>query len=134
MRRTRGYAMAVHGQSVDRRPSHPAGRKEEFHGRTAALLQRLGPGSASLQLRGELDVGSLPMLDGALARVDRWAVSALLVDTGAVGFVELRVLGRLIEAHHGLERLGGGLLVIHPPQCLLRLLDLVEELELPVLR
>lgn len=103
-------------------------------GRFAVDTERLGVDGAALRLVGEFDMVAVPTLDAALHRVARWSVSSLLVDAADVGFLDLTVAGRLAAAHVRLDAAGGGLLVINPPDCLLRLLDVLDELELPILR
>ena len=96
-------------------------------------LERLGSDGALLRIAGELDIASLPRLDAALRKVERWAIPSLLVDAGDVGFIDLSVIGWLVRGNARLERAGGSLLVVHPPECLLRILDVVD-VDLPVLQ
>jgi len=120
----------------DRRPCRPVGRgadaDDAVHGRASISLERVGGESAVLRLGGELDVASLPALDRVLSRAERWAFPSLLVDAAAVAFVDLSVISWLIRGHARLEAQGGGLLIVHPPDCLLRILDVID-VDLPLL-
>ena len=96
-------------------------------------LERLGGEGALLRVAGELDISSLPALDAALHRFERWAIPSLLVDAEDVGFIDLSAIGWLVRANARLASAGGSLLVVHPPECLLRILDVVD-VDLPVLQ
>ena len=106
----------------------------DARGRFSIAVERLGGDSAVLRLGGELDLAAVPALDGALRRTERWSVTSLLVDTAEVGFLDLASITRLTRAHQRMAAQGGGVLVVHPPACLLRVLELLDEVELPVLR
>lgn len=101
--------------------------------RFAVATERLSPDSVAVHLRGELDYAAVSALDGTLRRLEAWSGS-VIVDAAEVSFIDLSVVGRLAEAVARIESAGGGLIVVNPPECLLRLLELVDELELPVLR
>ena len=135
LRRTRGSSLEISGPTRRRRPCrpHPPVIVDDPRGRFSIAIERLGADQAAMRLGGELDLAAVPALDGALRRAERWSVASLLVDAGSVGFVDLGSITRLTREHERLAALGGGLLVVHPPDCLLRVLELLEELELPVL-
>ncbi len=97
------------------------------------VLERLDDDTATLRLAGELDLASLPALDAALRRGERWAPESLVVDATDVEFVDLSVIGRLAMSHARLEAAGGGLVIVNPPGCMLHVLDLLEDVDLPVL-
>ena len=97
-------------------------------------LERLGGDGALLRIAGELDIASLPALDAALRRVERWGTPSLLVEAGDVGFIDLSAIGWLVRANARLASAGGSLLVVHPPDCLLRILAVVDDVDLPVLQ
>jgi anti-anti-sigma regulatory factor len=135
LRRTRGSLLEISAPRHARRPCRP-GLPVVFtdaRGRFSIAVERLGADDAAMRLGGELDLAAVPALDGALRRAERWAVSSLLVDTGEVGFLDLGSITRLTRAHERLAAHGGGVLVVNPPECLLRVLELLEELDLPVL-
>ena len=137
LRRTRGLELELLRRPRERRRCgleelggvDPSGR-----GRYSVAIERLGAESAAVRLGGELDLAAAPAIDAAMRRVERWSPLSVLVDAADVGFVDLTVIGRLVAANARLEESGGSLLVVHPPQCLLRILDVLDELDLPVLR
>ena len=101
--------------------------------RAIVHLERLGADGALLRIAGEVDIASLPALDGVLSKLARWSIPSLLVDAGDVGFIDLSVIGWLVRGNAQLTAAGGSLLVVHPPDCLLRILDVVD-VDLPVLQ
>lgn len=119
------------------RPCRPPGpglvEQGGTDGRFAVAMERLAADSVALYLRGELDYAAVGALDGALRRLEAW-MGSVIVDTEDVSFVDLSVVSRLAVAHERIESVGGGLIVVNPPKCLLRVLELVDGLELPVLR
>jgi anti-anti-sigma factor len=137
LRRIRGHELTLTARrsARDRRPCDPlpGTLTTVYTGSFAVAAERLTVDSAAVRLSGELDVAAVPALDSALRRVDRWAARSVLIDVADVGFVDLTIVGRLFAAHRRLESAGGGLLVVHPPGCLLRVLELLEDYELPVL-
>jgi len=135
LRRTRGLELELRQRSRERRPcgAHESS-PDPVRGRYSVAVERLGAESAAIRLGGELDLAAVPAIDGALRRVERWSPLSVLVDAADVGFVDLTVVGRLVAANSRLEQAGGSLLVVHPPDCLLRILDVLDELDLPVLR
>lgn len=133
LRRSRGLGYGLPGRVRNRRPCAAASWvRPARDGRFSVAVDLLGADGAALRLAGDLDVSSLASLEAAMRRAERWSVSLMVVDAAEVGFIDLTVMGRLATAHRRLAAAGGGLLVIHPPQCLLRLLEILEELELPV--
>jgi ABC-type transporter Mla MlaB component len=102
-------------------------------GRFGIVVERLGADTLTLRLSGELDLAAMPALACTLRRVRRSDVASVLVDAADLGFVDLGAVIRLCELHEALLAVGGGVLVIHPPDSLLRVLALLDELELPVL-
>jgi anti-anti-sigma factor len=137
LRRTRGARLVIDAPrkarrrcpspSVAREPRPPANRFD-------VELERLSIDACSLRMSGELDLAALPSLDSALRRAERWGAGSIVVDAEDVAFIDLSAVARLAGAHRYLSQVGGGLLVIHPPECLLRVLELMEELDVPVLR
>lgn len=135
-RRSRGHALARSSRRRVRRPCFARDRvvQRADDGRFAVWTERLSDDGAAVRLIGELDLAALSALDAALRRIERWSVSSVLVDATRVGFADLSVMRRLAAAHRRLEALGGGLLVVNPPDSLLRLAGIFRELRLPVAR
>lgn len=134
--RIRGRELALGGRARVRRPCRPGVERsvEGLRGRFTVAAERLDRHSAALYLGGELDVAAVPALESGLRRIERWAPVSLLVDAADIGFVDLGVVRRLAACHARLSAAGGELLVIHPPDCLLRILEVLDDLELPVLK
>lgn len=133
--RTRGQRSELRLPSTSRRPCRPPGPElgDPRGGRSIVVLERLDVDTAALRLAGELDVAALPALDAALRRAERWAPASLVVDVTDVAFIDLSAVGRLAAGHERLEARGGGLVAVNPPECMLRVLELLDDLELPVL-
>ena len=135
-RRNRGLQLALPPRARSRRHCREGGSpaKVPAEARFRVAIERLSDSGAALGLKGELDLAAVPALEGALRRIERWSVSSVLVDAAEVSFVDLMVMGRLAAAHGRLVDAGGGLVVINPPECLLRMLEVLDDLELPVVR
>ncbi len=133
----RGRQLELRRRTHVRRPCQPYELCDTttggVRGRFRVSLERLDGDSAAVLLAGELDLAALPALDGALRRAERWAPVSVFVDAGDVGFVDLSVVRRLAAAHERLSEHGGELLVVNPPECLLRILDVLDDLELLLL-
>ena len=135
LRRTRGFELELRRRAALRRPCT---RRDPADGTVrgsgfAVATERLGGHDAALRLGGELDLAAHSALEVALARLERWEPVSVLVDAADVTFVDVTVVRRLVVAHERARAGGGGLLVIHPPGCLLRVLELLDDAELPVL-
>ena len=133
----RGRELQLRHRSLARRPCRPHELFDPtpggLRGRFRVLLERLDDSTGAVILAGELDLAAVPALDGALRRAEAWAPATVFVDAGDVGFVDLSVVRRLADSHERLKERGGELLVVNPPDCLLRILDVLEDLELLLL-
>lgn len=133
----RGRDLELRSRTPHRRPCRltelAAADARGVRGRYRVVLERLDGESVAISLAGELDLAVVPAIDGALRRAERWAPATVFVDAADVGFVDLSVVRRLAAAHERLQARGGELLVVHPPECLLRILDVLEDLELLLL-
>ncbi|HEX8105674.1 MAG TPA: STAS domain-containing protein [Solirubrobacteraceae bacterium] len=134
----RGRELELHGRIQHRRPCRPreleSAEPRGVRGRFRIAVEHLGSDSVAITLAGELDLAALPALDGALRRAERLTPATVFVDAGDVGFVDLSVVRRLAAAHERLQQAHDGeLLVVHPPDCLLRILEVLEDLELVLL-
>ena len=136
LRRRRGFGYGLSPRARARRPCSHAVRSTPVRpGPFAVMVERLGNDGAALRLTGELDVAAVPALDEALRRVERWSVVTVLVDAADLGFVDVTVVGRLMAAHGRLHAArGGGLVVVHAPPCLLRLLEVLGQPGLLIVR
>lgn len=133
LNRFRGRELELRLRARNRRPCRPHGPDVAAGRHAIVVLERLDDDTAALRLAGELDLASLPALDAALRRGERWAPESLVIDATDVEFVDLSVIGRLALSHARLEAAGSGLVIVNPPSCMLRVLDLLEDVDLPVL-
>lgn len=135
--RLRGRELELHLRRVhERRPCRPAATDrtaDGLKGRYGVAAERLDRHSAALHLTGELDVAAAAALEAGLRRVERWGPTSVLVDAGDVSFFDLSSVRCLAESHARLQAAGGELLVVHAPDCLLRILEVIDDLELPVI-
>ena len=134
MQRSRGSGFALR-KRVRTRGGCARGRSQREavpDSRFTIATERLAADGAAVRLAGELDLAAVPALEEALRRVERWPVSSVLVDAAGVGFVDVTVIGRLAAAHQRLGAEGGGLFIVHPPDCLLRMLEVLDRVELPI--
>jgi anti-sigma B factor antagonist len=77
-----------------------------------------------VRLAGDLDLATAPALRAAIARADHAPDHTVTVDLAALTFCDCAGLGVLITDHHTLRAAGGGLILIHPPRPVRRLLAL----------
>lgn len=133
---TRGRPLELHARTPVRRPCAfpdaddlPRG----IRGRFRVTVEAVDADSVAVTLAGELDIAVLPALDQALRRAQRTSPLTVFVDAADVNFVDLSAVRRLAGAHDLLKEHGGELLIVHPPECLVRILDVLEDLELLLL-
>ena len=81
-----------------------------------AITHRLRDGELWIELRGELDMASVPELDRVLAGIP--AERTAVLDLGALEFIDSAGMRAVLLGHW---RLGGRLRLIPPPEHVLRL-------------
>ena len=78
-----------------------------------------------IEMSGELDLSSAPMLDEAIERLRQDGYGAtVILDMRQLTFVDCAGLGVLIRHHGEMRDEGGRLVLMHPPRVLRRLLAL----------
>lgn len=87
-----------------------------------------GGDSAVLELRGELDIATVPRLAQALSVLlddEVTPVRHVVTDMSALTFADLSGMRPLLAARTVLERRGGSIEFAHPPYAARRILELV---------
>ena len=96
----------------------------------------VGTGATVLTVTGEVDLRTAPELRSHIEHVLDEGTSRLIVDLGAVDFLDSTGLSVLVGAHKRLARSGGRLIVANAPEIVTRVLsitglDRVFELQPP---
>jgi anti-sigma B factor antagonist len=93
--------------------------------RAYAVARRDAPaGVVLLELAGELDLAAVPALRGRLDAAREEAARAVVIDLGAVTFVDSSALRELLHADERLRADGAQLVLAALPPALSRLVDL----------
>jgi anti-sigma B factor antagonist len=72
-------------------------------------------GTASLELRGELDIGTAPQLDEAVERALEDGCREVVLDLAGTTFLDSSGLGALIRAARTVDARQGQMAVLSPP-------------------
>lgn len=83
-----------------------------------------GSDPVTFVLEGELDPHTSPMLQGTIDETAGEDATSIVLDFGAVSFVDSAGLRVIADTHRRLQDAGGGLTVRHPSAGLMRLLTL----------
>ena len=75
-----------------------------------------------VELDGELDLATGPMLSTAIADVECDGAAAVVVDLRGIRFVDAKGLGALLEARRQLDERGMTMRVVNPRPAVLRVL------------
>jgi anti-sigma B factor antagonist len=86
-------------------------------------------GAQALELSGELDAGSAPVLRERLAEVATRGAGPLVIDLSALEFIDSTGLSVLINAKRRLTRRGRGFALVCPPGHVHRILEVTQLLE-----
>jgi anti-anti-sigma factor len=73
-------------------------------------------------LSGELDLATAPELEMQLAKIQ----GDILIDSAGLTFIDLCGLRPLLSAHRRCTARGNRLVIVNPPRCLTRLLELTD--------
>lgn len=79
-------------------------------------------GRILIELRGEVDIQTVPPLQRALASALSVAPDSLTIDLAEVNYLSLSAIGAILAAHDGSVRTDTEMVVIAPPRTLRRLM------------
>ena len=80
-------------------------------------------GDSTLVLRGEVDLGTAPLLRAEMSRLADAGRTRIRLDLRDVGFMDSQGIHVLAEAHKRLSTTGGALRLIAPSEAVRRLLE-----------
>jgi anti-sigma B factor antagonist len=82
-------------------------------------------GTPTLELRGELDMATAPILRRAIAEVAEREPQRIVLDLRELQFMDVAGVRTIIEAARRMRREGGALVLTNPLPHILRLLELI---------
>lgn len=94
-----------------------------------SISSSIGDGVASLALRGELDLAGAPLLERTLLELERQSPSLLVVDLGALRFIDSTGLRLLLAANTRAHKRGGELVLRPGDANVQRVFDVTGALE-----
>ena len=93
----------------------------QFH----VTAERFGS-DALVQVRGELDIATLPEFEQALTRMRSQGLERMVIDLRELSFLDSMSIELLLRVHGELEATGAELVVVRGPRAVNRVFDLME--------